>query len=109
LRTPEKASTQQLVERWQEWPTEQRGRVMFVLWVNSLVTLALVGARGSWLAVGAARVWTRRVDGPLVALREGLGWKSLVVLLVASTGHRIGRQYYLRTLLSEAGPSGVST
>lgn len=80
-----------------ELPPEERGKWLSVLWVNSLVTVALQGALLTIVVRAGLRGIRNRASGPHVALLAA--WSPSLPLLVGmNVAHQLARHMSLRTL-----------
>jgi hypothetical protein len=70
----------------------EKGVIVLMLGGHAYVYLLLAGAEVTWIAVMAARVWRRRDDGPLGAVRTGLHKPTLAAFLAADVGYLVLRR-----------------
>jgi hypothetical protein len=66
---------------------QEKGVIALVLLGHACGYLVLTAAEVTWIAVTAARVWQRREDGLLSAVRTGVHRPALAVFLAADVGY----------------------
>jgi hypothetical protein len=77
---------------------EDKGALMLVLVAHAGAYLVLATAHAAWIAATAVRVWQRRADGLLGAMRTGVHKPTLVALVAADMGYVVLRRAILAEL-----------
>jgi hypothetical protein len=77
---------------------EEKGVITLVLLGHAIVYLLLTATEVTWIAVTAARVWRRRQDGLLRAVRPGEHVPALAAFLAANMGYAVLRRAILARL-----------
>ncbi len=74
---------------------EEKGVITLVLLGHAGVYLLLTATEVTWIAVTAGRVWQRREDGLLSAVRTGVHRPALAAFLAADVGYVVLRRSIL--------------
>jgi hypothetical protein len=77
-------------------PAQQRGTLVLVLWVNSVLTLSLKAAQLAVTVQALRRA--ARGDHPVATVLESAGSPSTAVVLSVSAVHKLVRERFLRQL-----------
>jgi hypothetical protein len=78
-----------ITARIESAPAEERGRILIALWCFAVVSTAANGALAASVASSAVRIWRRRDQGWVPAVRVGGYWRTVTGFALASAGLRV--------------------
>lgn len=81
-----------MMAQYQAASPQERGRIIIALWCYAAAFTAVNGGLAGSLALSAARIWRRRDQGVVSAVRVGGHWRAVVGFALASAGLRVVRE-----------------
>jgi hypothetical protein len=77
-----------ITARIEDAPEEERGRILIVLWCHAVASTAVNGGLAAGVASSGVRIWRRRDQGWVPAVRAGGHWRMVAGFALASAGLR---------------------